>query len=184
MNETGRIFLISGIMAAGKSTVAQALAERLPRSVHLRGDLFRRMIVNGQEAITAENWTAAEAQIHLRQEIATSVARTYADHGYTVCYQDVIVGADLPRVIDLLQPDRYPVHVVILAPSPAVVLQRDQARGKTGYRDWTPDELYHSLRHDTPRLGLWLDTSLLTIEATVQTILDRQTDARIGKNTS
>ena len=34
------IYVISGIMAAGKSSVAQALAERLPRSVHVRGDVF------------------------------------------------------------------------------------------------------------------------------------------------
>ena len=45
---SARIFLITGLMASGKSTVAQVLAERLPRSVHLRGDAFRRMIVNGQ----------------------------------------------------------------------------------------------------------------------------------------
>lgn len=32
-------------MASGESTVAQALAERLPRAAHVRGDLFRRMIV-------------------------------------------------------------------------------------------------------------------------------------------
>lgn len=42
------IVLITGIQAAGKSTIAQALAERLPRSVHVRGDLFRRMVVNGR----------------------------------------------------------------------------------------------------------------------------------------
>ena len=41
-------------MAAGKSTIAQALAERLPKSVHLRGDLFRRMIVNGQAEMSFE----------------------------------------------------------------------------------------------------------------------------------
>jgi chloramphenicol 3-O-phosphotransferase len=46
------IVLITGIQAAGKSTVAQALAERLPRSVHLRGDLFRRLIVNGRADMT------------------------------------------------------------------------------------------------------------------------------------
>ncbi|MFD6693018.1 hypothetical protein ACFWD8_09505 [Micromonospora aurantiaca] len=34
-------------MAAGKSTVAEWLARRLPRAVHLRGDVFRRMIVSG-----------------------------------------------------------------------------------------------------------------------------------------
>ncbi|MBM0237656.1 hypothetical protein JNW88_11680 [Micromonospora sp. ATA32] len=37
--------LITGIMAAGKSTVAELLARRLPRSVHLREDIFRRTVV-------------------------------------------------------------------------------------------------------------------------------------------
>lgn len=43
------MILITGIMASGKSTVAQLLAERLDRSVHLRGDMFRKMIVNDRE---------------------------------------------------------------------------------------------------------------------------------------
>lgn len=179
MGDAGRIFLISGIMAAGKSTIAQALAERLPQSVHLRGDLFRRMIVSGQEAVTVDNWTAAEAQIHMRQDIASSVARAYADHGYNVCYQDVLVGADLSRVINLLQPDLYPVHIIVLAPTPAVVRQRDHGRGKTGYNDWTPEELDRSLREDTPKVGLWLDTARLSVERTIEVILDRQADARV-----
>jgi dephospho-CoA kinase len=41
------IVLITGIQAAGKSTVAQILAEQLPQSVHVRGGLFRRMVING-----------------------------------------------------------------------------------------------------------------------------------------
>lgn len=43
-----QVILITGNMAAGKSSVAQALAERLPQSIHPRGDVFRRMIVNGR----------------------------------------------------------------------------------------------------------------------------------------
>jgi len=42
------IILLSGIQAAGKSTAAQLLAERLPRSAQVRGDLFRRMVINGR----------------------------------------------------------------------------------------------------------------------------------------
>ncbi|HEY2553556.1 MAG TPA: zeta toxin family protein [Streptosporangiaceae bacterium] len=42
------VFLVTGIQAAGKSTVAQALAKKFERSVHVRGDLFRRMMVNGR----------------------------------------------------------------------------------------------------------------------------------------
>ena len=49
INEKPCIFVITGVMASGKSTVAQLLAKRLDRGVHLHGDIFRRMIVNGRE---------------------------------------------------------------------------------------------------------------------------------------
>src|SRR6184192_104019 len=39
------IYLITGPMAAGKSTVAHLLASRFDRGVHLEGDVFRRSIV-------------------------------------------------------------------------------------------------------------------------------------------
>jgi cytidylate kinase len=48
--------LVTGIQAAGKSTIAQLLAERLPRSVHLRGDLYRRMVINGRADMTPDPW--------------------------------------------------------------------------------------------------------------------------------
>jgi adenylylsulfate kinase-like enzyme len=62
--------LITGIMAAGKSTIAQHIAKQLPQSVHLRGDVFRRMIVNGQAAIESPISEAAMAQLRLRYQIA------------------------------------------------------------------------------------------------------------------
>jgi len=46
------VYLITGPMAAGKSTVARLLASRFPRGVHLEGDLFRRSIVTGREEVT------------------------------------------------------------------------------------------------------------------------------------
>ncbi|MBZ9650262.1 hypothetical protein K9B33_22275 [Sphingobium sp. 3R8] len=39
---TQRLIILTGAMAAGKSTVAQGVAERLTRSVHLRGTCFAR----------------------------------------------------------------------------------------------------------------------------------------------
>lgn len=48
------VYLITGIQAAGKSTVAQALAERLPRSAHVRGDTFRRFIIGGRAEMSPE----------------------------------------------------------------------------------------------------------------------------------
>lgn len=53
-------------MASGKSTVAQAAAERLPRSVHVRGDVFRRMIVSGRVEMTPDAPAEALRQLELR----------------------------------------------------------------------------------------------------------------------
>lgn len=52
MDRPRAVFLLTGIMASGKSTVAQLLAERLPRAAHVRGDAFRRMIVTGRRDMT------------------------------------------------------------------------------------------------------------------------------------
>ena len=175
----GEIVVITGIMAAGKSTVAQALAERLPLSVHLRGDLFRRMIVNGQADMTPGNWEVAERQLRLRQRLACQAAVTYAAEGFAVVYQDIILGHDLSLVVNLLDPARQPVSVVVLAPSPEVAAHRDRERSKTGYGAWTAIDLDAGLRRDTPRLGLWLDTSGMTVDESVAAILRRHGEARV-----
>ncbi|WP_433191742.1 hypothetical protein ACQP1G_23680 [Nocardia sp. CA-107356] len=41
------VYLITGIRAAGQSTVTQALAQRFPQSAQVRGDAFRHFIVGG-----------------------------------------------------------------------------------------------------------------------------------------
>jgi adenylylsulfate kinase-like enzyme len=51
------VIVVTGIQAAGKSTIAQALAERLDRPVRLRGDLFRRMIVSGRPLLASGAWS-------------------------------------------------------------------------------------------------------------------------------
>jgi cytidylate kinase len=68
--ENPRVILITGIMAAGKSTVAQRLAERLDRSVYVRGDAFRRMIVSGASPITPGygDWTVGSLDATFRRE--------------------------------------------------------------------------------------------------------------------
>lgn len=166
----GRIILITGNMASGKSSVAQTLAERLPRSVHLRGDLFRRLIVNGRAEMGVELSMEAEQQLQLRYSLAAEVARRYAQAGFTVVYQDIILGPTLSDVVSSLQP--YQPFVVVLCPRPEVVAARDQARAKTGYPDRASVEVFDRiLRMETPRLGYWLDTSELTIDGTVVHIM-------------
>ena len=79
------IYLITGIMSSGKSTVAQLLAEQWERSVHLRGDIFRKMIVHHRAEMTPEvEGTEAENQLRLRYRLAAQAADTYVQAGFTV----------------------------------------------------------------------------------------------------
>ncbi|MFE0754103.1 AAA family ATPase [Inquilinus sp. NPDC058860] len=172
------ILVVTGIMAAGKSTVAQALAERLPRAVHLRGDVFRRMIVSGRVEVTPDLPAEAMRQLDLRHELAATVAGRYAEAGFTVIWQDVILGPTLARVVELLHGRSF--GIVVLCPSPEAVVGREAGRAKTGYGAWTPADLDRGLRADTPRLGLWLDSSGLTVGETVDAILARIAETRTG----
>ena len=165
-----QIILITGAMAAGKSSVAQALAERLPSSVHVRGDLFRRMIVNGRAAMDVPLSAEAERQLQLRYDLAAETARRYAQSGWTVVYQDIILGPMLIEVVASLRPFKR--AVVVLCPRADSLAARDLARHKQGYPDRaTADALDQALRTATPRIGYWLDNSDQTLAETVDVIM-------------
>ena len=58
-------------------------------------------------------------------------------------------------------------------PARARAADRERNRGKTAYGPWAIEHLDTVLRHDTPRLGLWLDTSSQTPAETADEILSR-----------
>lgn len=113
------VVLVTGVMAAGKSTVAQALAERLPRAAHVRGDVFRRMIVSGRAEYLPGASGEASAQLRLRYRLSAETADAYAEAGFTAVVQDVVLGEDLTAYVGLVR--TRPLYVVVLAPDPAAV---------------------------------------------------------------
>lgn len=183
---SGAVMLVTGIQAAGKSSVAQAVAERLDRSVHLRGDLFRRMVVNGRADMGPDS-PAAEAvrQLRLRYRLAAAAADGYAEAGFTVVLQDIVLGGHLTEMVAAIR--ARPLYVVVLAPRAEVVRAREDARrlarGKVAYKPGGAGvaELDAHLRRETPRIGLWLDTSDQTLAQTVDELLARAWDeARVA----
>ncbi len=172
------VILVTGIQAAGKSTVAQLLAERLPQSVHVRGDLFRRMIINGRADMTPEPSDEAVRQLRLRYRLAAMVSDAYFQAGFTVILQDIILGGYLAEMTAMIR--SRPLHVIVLAPQISAIAAREQSRRKTAYGVWGIKQLDDLLRHETPRLGLWLDTSNQTAAETTDEILSRAwAEARI-----
>lgn len=174
---SGRAIVITGAMAAGKSTVAAGLAERLPASVHVRGDAFRRMVVRGRADMSPHPSAEALAQLELRYELTSHTADRFADHGFDAIVQDVIIGAALGTFVARIRtPDRF---LVVLAPSASTLERREQARAKTGYTDFSPADLDAVLRNETPRIGYWLDSGEQTAGETVDDILVNLDRARV-----
>lgn len=165
----GRVIVVTGVMAAGKSTVAELLAARLPRSVHLRGDVFRRMVVNGRVEMSADASEEALRQLELRYDLTALVADRYAAAGFDVVVQDVIIGPVLPTFLTRIRTSAR--FLVVLAPDVAAVEQRERARSKTGYAGFTPAMLDGVLRQETARIGFWLDSTGQTPAETVDEIL-------------
>jgi cytidylate kinase len=174
------VVVVTGVMASGKSTVAQALAERLPRAAHVRGDVFRRMIVSGREEYLPGSAVGSEAetQLRLRRSLSAATADAYAAAGFTAVVQDVLLGEDLTAYLELVR--SRPLYAVVLVPAPDVVAAREAGRPKTGYGAWTVARLDAALRTETPRTGLWLDTSELTVTETVDAILAGTERARVA----
>jgi chloramphenicol 3-O-phosphotransferase len=170
------ILLITGAMAAGKSSVAQELAQRMDQSVHIRGDIFRRMVVNGRVDMSATPNREAMQQLELRYRAAADTAKLYSKAGFSVIYQDVIIGPALTDVIAMY--DGLPLHVVVLCPSPESIAVRDNARAKTGYGEITVEQLQNAL-DNTPRLGFWVDTSDQSVNETASAILENLSKAKI-----
>ena len=174
------VVFITGIAASGKSTVADLLATRFERGVHVKGDIFRRMIVSGREEMKLAPSEGALRQLRLRYRLGAATADAFFQQGFSVVVQDVVLGPDLVNYAKSIR--SRPLVVVVLAPRPEVVKQREEDREKVGYRigHHTIDQLCSVLRHETPRVGLWLDTSKQTPEETVDEIIRRGlTDGRV-----
>jgi chloramphenicol 3-O-phosphotransferase len=167
------VVLITGISAAGKSTIADLLARRFARGVHVRGDAFRRMVVAGREEMAAPASDEAWRQLRLRYRLGAMVADAYHNAGFAVVVQDVVLGPVLAEYVESIR--SRPLVVVVLAPRPEVILRREAERGKAAYGQGSHSvaDLDRALRAETPRIGMWIDTSEQTPEHTVDDIVAR-----------
>lgn len=175
MESKQKVVLVTGMQAAGKSTIAPLLAATMgPPSATLDGDVFYRGVAAGAEVTTPEPSPEAIRQLELRYDASALVAQHYADSGFDFVCSDIVLGEYVERWFSRLR-DVTP-YLVVLVPSVESIVQREIGRGgNNAYRDWG-DSLEDGVRalmaslDETPRRGLWLDTTGQTPAETVDAI--------------
>jgi hypothetical protein len=176
------IWLVTGAQASGKSTVADLLARRFPRGVHVRGGQFYRWAVQGWVHVGEPDEGEARRLLDLRYRLSSTVANEYSAAGFTTVVQDNIYGVDVDRWFGRITST--PKYLVVLRPTVEVVeardLERQRTQGKVAYRGgFTPainDVHVAATRRD---IGLWLDTSEQSADQTVEEIVARAGDALV-----
>ena len=167
--DTPAVILVSGIPGTGKSTVARALAQRFERGVHIEGDVLQLMIASGGEWPGAEISPEAGRQMDLRLQNACLLACSFAEAGFSVVVDDVLIGFRLDDYRRLLS--GLDLYFVLLLPDLESVRQRNAGRpNKNVFEAWK--SLDAEVRR-TPQTGLWLDTTSMSEAETVEVIARR-----------
>jgi chloramphenicol 3-O-phosphotransferase len=176
MDDRGPVFVISGVVGAGKSTVSDALMSRFSRSIHIPLDDVRSWVVKGY-ADPTEPWNdETELQFRLAREGAARMARNYSDAGFAVALDDVIWPHEVEELFAPVLTGHDFYRVFLHAPL-EVTLQRNATRSNknfdTAVLEGTIRMLHERVDPEAGHWSGWLihDTARMTIEETVEAIL-------------
>ena len=164
------VVLVTGIPGAGKSTVARALAERLPRAACIEGDLVQHhFTVTGLVGPGDEPADEAERQLRLRWANCAALALNFWRAGFLAVVEHAASRRSWIEQF-LAATDPAPMSLIVLAPTLETALARDRQRPEKQ----VADRFRHmdaELRADVRGLGWWLDTTELTVAESVDAVL-------------
>jgi predicted kinase len=172
----GRLVIITGAQAAGKTTLGHAVAELLPKAVHVDGDAIHGFIVSGEIPYDVPPPPGATEQLLLRYAGAIAVCRVYRSAGFDAVVTDNIFGSLVADVLTLAFADAMTadLRLIVLDPDPEVLQERERARPKKGYTESiTVPMLVAAVREETPRIGLWLDNGQQSVAESAAEIVRR-----------
>ncbi len=173
MEQPTPIFVITGQLSAGKSTVAKALLDRFPFGYHIDVDGIREMVTSG--LASPLQWTdETDRQFGLAIRAAAALAQVYSHAGFAVAIEG---GLD-PEFVDVALEEqglRDRMIGIVLHPRLDVALERNRTRQSksfdTSILEGVMRQIDGDLERDAARPG-WheIDNSDESVDSTVERI--------------
>ncbi len=168
------IFWISGPPAAGKTTLCTALAQTFEKAMHVPVDDLRGWVCQGMA--DSVPWTdETERQFQIAEVAVCDLARRYATAGFTVLVDHCRNPQRLEQVIQAELSD-LSVGRVCLMPELEENLHRSHTRTNKPFGPHVLDDTIlftnKAYRDNVPSGWLVIDNSQMTVEETVQRVLD------------
>ncbi len=161
------IIVVSGMQGAGKTTVADALARRFARGVHVSADVLARMVVSGHLWPEGREMSdEAAMQLRLRLRNLCLLGRSFAEVGFAAVLDDIIIGERSQHLREEM--GETPYVLVMLTPSLESVKAREAGRGTSLWEQWA---WMNEEARATPGVDLFVDSTALSVEETVDAIL-------------
>jgi chloramphenicol 3-O-phosphotransferase len=159
------ILILTGPPAAGKTSVALALADRYDRVAHIPVDELRHFITpTGYRAPDKEGF---ERQRALATRNACDLACNFIAERFAVIIDDVVTARhELDPYLDGLKRGSVPVHFVRLLPSREVCRARNQARRSARLPAERLNQVYDQFEAARDLPGSVIDSSDMTVEFT------------------
>jgi gluconate kinase len=159
------VLILTGPPASGKSSVAEALAERYDRVAHVEVDTLRHFIT--PTGYIAPGRPGFERQQALAVRNACALAANFIAERIAVIIDDVIVsGSDLAMYLDGLRAAAAPVHVVHLMPRLEVCLERNRTRREGRMNPERIETVYREMAAVAEPRGVTIDNSEMTAHQT------------------
>ena len=160
------------------------LATRFDRAAFIEGDVLWKMVVAGAVDMSADPEPEALRQLALRYRHAALLCESFVANGFTAVHAENMYG---PTVEEHLRSLTCEASLVVLRPDAETIEQRERDRGTDAYAPWINPQVtrvdairqFDQWLAETPPIGLWIDTSNLTVEQTVDHILQHWADAAV-----
>jgi guanylate kinase len=158
------LIVLTGPAGAGKTSVADELATRFPRSVSFSLDTIRHFVKGGY----CDPWgQVAVPQVELARAIAVDMIRRYTGSGYVT----IVDGIFFEDELHSLRREFEDVHAFALLPSLETVMRRDRARPADQQQPARSEELHREFSSAKLVNFKVIDSTEQTVRETVASIL-------------